>query len=103
MNLEIVNGWLVERGAYPAEYPAGPEWGPQPYSDSEPLVRLETVPGYSALVAEIAAAALRDVATHFIDWEVMNGNEKETEAIKVSHNTADYIMREANRIEAEAK
>lgn len=59
MNLEIVNGWLVERGAYPAEYPAGPEWGPQPYSDAEPLVRLETVPGYDAWVADILREANR--------------------------------------------
>lgn len=94
MNLEIVDGWLVERGAYPAEYPAGPEWGPQPYSDSEPLVRLETVPGYSALVAEIAANTLRELATYFTDWDVIQ---------ETSHGTADYIMREANRIEAEAK
>ena len=100
---EIVNGWLVERGAYPVDYPAGPEWGPMPYSDAEPIVQLDTVPGWSTLVAEIKAEALRDVATHFIDWDVMHGHEETTDAIDVSHNTADYIMREANRIELEAK
>ncbi len=44
--LEIVNGWLVERGAHPQEYPAGPAYGPQPYSDAEPILHLSELPGW---------------------------------------------------------
>lgn len=47
-NLEIVNGWLVERGAHPSDYPGGAEWGPMAYSDAEPLVRLSDLSGWPA-------------------------------------------------------
>ncbi len=45
-NLEIVNGWLVERGAYELDYPAGAAYGAMPYSDAEPLIQLSIVPSY---------------------------------------------------------
>lgn len=45
-NLEIVNSWLVERGAHDPEYPAGAAYGAMPYSDAEPLVNLSEVSGW---------------------------------------------------------
>lgn len=45
-NLEIVNGWLVERGAHELEYPAGAAYGFLPYSDAEPLLNLAELPGW---------------------------------------------------------
>jgi hypothetical protein len=53
-NLEIVNGWLVERGAHEPEYPAGFAYGFLPYSDAEPLVRLDTLPGWPSFGIETA-------------------------------------------------
>ena len=45
-DLEIVNGWLVLRGAHELEYPAGAAYGAMPYSDSEPMFHLSELPGW---------------------------------------------------------
>lgn len=45
-NLEIVNGYLVERGALPLDYPAGPAHGARAYSDAEVILRLSDIPGW---------------------------------------------------------
>lgn len=56
-DLEVVNDWLVLRGAHEAEYPAGPEYGPYPYSDADPIVELSKVAGYPPVptIAEMDA------------------------------------------------
>lgn len=46
-NLEIVADHLVIRGAQEPEYPAGPEYGPYPYSDALEILDLTQVPGYT--------------------------------------------------------
>lgn len=53
-NLQIVNNYLVERGVHPGDYPAGPEYGMMPYSDSEPLTYLPGVSGWSELQNRVA-------------------------------------------------
>ncbi len=45
-NLEIIGGWLVERGVHPGEYPAGAAYGMLPDSDAEPLMDLSKIPGW---------------------------------------------------------
>ena len=66
-SLEIVNGWLVERGAHLADYPAGAAYGSLPYSDAEPLVNLAELPGWpetrSSTIGEVEAAA---EALHYV-------------------------------------
>src|SRR5690606_19834723 len=50
----------------------------------------------------IAAAALRDIAAHFIDWEVMHGHEEATPEIERDHKTARYLEEQADYWEAQA-
>lgn len=47
----------------------------------------------------VKAQAIRDVATGFIDWDVMNGHEETTPETEASHATADYLWNQALRIE----
>lgn len=44
--MEVVGEWLVVRNVQEPEYPAGPEYGPYPYSDAAPLVHLAQVAGF---------------------------------------------------------
>lgn len=46
-NLEILDGHLVLRGAQEPDYPAGPEYGPYPYSDAAEILDLRGVPGFT--------------------------------------------------------
>lgn len=60
--MEVVGEWLVVRNAQEPEYPAGPEYGPYPYSDAAPLVHLTQVTGFLPELqeptdAEVLAAA----------------------------------------------
>lgn len=70
-NLEIVNGWLVERGAHPLDYPAGAAYGAMPHSDAEPLVNLSALPGWPVQV-EVTEQAVVTLAKHMAnvasDW-----------------------------------
>lgn len=43
---QVMNDYLVIRGAHEPEYPGGPEWGMLPGSDAEPLCNLAEVDGY---------------------------------------------------------
>ena len=43
-SLEIVNGWLVERGAHEPNFI--PNYGYEPYTDAEPIVDLSKVAGW---------------------------------------------------------
>lgn len=45
-DLEIVGSWLVQRGAFPAEYPLE-GYGPLPYSDASPIIDLATISGWN--------------------------------------------------------
>ena len=63
-SLEIVNGWLVERGAHEPNFI--PNYGYEPYTDAEPIVDLSKVAGWDdpdTLRATIdrQAEALREV------------------------------------------
>ncbi len=49
----------------------------------------------------IAAEALRDAATHFIDWGVLNGVEETTPDIEHDHQTARYLETQADYWEAQ--
>lgn len=61
-DLEIVNGWLVQRGVHEPEYPAGVAYGPMPYSDAEFLVDLSTLSGWPDITrAEKAEATIERV------------------------------------------
>lgn len=60
--MEVVGDWLVVRNAQEPDYPAGPEYGPYPYSDAAPLIQLSRVAGYppepqEPTDAEVEAAA----------------------------------------------
>lgn len=50
-------------------------------------------------LVKVRAGALREAAAGFIDWEVMYGREQATPEVEASHRSADYLMREADRIE----
>lgn len=49
----------------------------------------------------IAAEALRDAATHFIDWGVLQGVEETNPDIERDHKTARYLDDQADYWEAQ--
>lgn len=54
---------------------------------------------FDAWLNIVKAQAIRDVATGFIDWEVVYGHEEATPETEASHATADYLNDCADRIE----
>lgn len=51
---------------------------------------------------EAKVDALREAAAGFIDWDALRGDVSVTPEIEESHKSANYLMREADRIEGEA-
>ena len=71
--MEVVGEWLVVRNVQEPEYPAGPEYGPYPYSDAAPLVHLARVAGFppepqETTDAEVKSAALVLLADYQSDY-----------------------------------
>lgn len=68
-------------------------------ADDAPLIVL-FVPGYpprSEFV--VKAEALRDAAASCVDWDVVYGHEPSTPEVDAGHQVADWLMREADRLE----
>lgn len=65
--------------------------------DSIPGANAETE--FDTWLNSVKAQAIRDVATGFIDWEVVYGHEETTPETEASHATADYLNDCADRIE----
>jgi hypothetical protein len=95
-NLGIVNGWLVERGAHPLDYPAGAAYGSMPYSDAEPLINLSEITGWPLRVevtdemVEKAARALDPDA--FSDPLVGYGEGAAKQAREWAFDTARDVL-----------
>ena len=66
-NLEIINGWLVQRGAHEPEYPAGPEYGAAPYGDADLLINLATLPGWPDDSERELYGSLADAAREYVE------------------------------------
>lgn len=57
---------------------------------------------FDRFIAKVKADALREAAAGFIDWDALRGDVQVTPEIEASHKSANYLMREADRIEGEA-
>lgn len=66
-------------------------------TDSIPGANADTE--FDTWLNSVKAQAIRDVATGFIDWEVMYGHEETTPETEAAHATADYLWDQALRIE----
>lgn len=62
-------------------------------------LRKDAVADFNAFIAKTKADAIRDVATGFIDWNVVHGHSSETEESKRGFENHAYLEREADRIE----
>ena len=80
-NLEIVNGWLVERGVNPRDYPAGAAYGAQPYSDAEPLVHLSKIPGWPVQVEVTDEMVDRVGRVMYASWSEWSDEDIHAEGI----------------------
>lgn len=58
--LGIYGDWLVVLNAHEPDYPAGPEWGPYPGSEHDPLFDLSRVAGYPPEPQEPTDAEVED-------------------------------------------
>jgi hypothetical protein len=93
-DLEIINGWLVQRGVHEPEYPAGVAYGPMPYSDAEPLVDLSTLSGWPDITrAEKAEATIERVRALVADWQANSiSRDLGDRAADVWHHTAHKLL-----------
>lgn len=84
--LQIVNGYLVLRGAVEPEYPAGIEYGPMPYGDAEAVLHLSELPGWPVTAS-----------VPMLDWmgEVDAATEAMFDWLKASIDTVDRNDQEA--------
>ena len=57
---------------------------------------------FDRFIAKIKADAIREAASGFVDWDALRGDAQVTPEIEESHKSANYLMREADRIEGEA-
>ena len=56
---------------------------------------------FDRFIAKIKADAIREAASGFVDWDALRGDAQVTPEIEESHKSANYLMREADRIEGE--
>lgn len=54
---------------------------------------------FDKLILKIQADAIRDVATGFIDWDILYGHEPETEDYQEDMKTVVYLERRADGLE----
>lgn len=54
---------------------------------------------FDKLMRKIQADAIRDVATGFIDWDILYGHEPETEDYREAMKNVAYLERMADRLE----
>lgn len=62
-------------------------------------LRIDAVEDFNAFLIKVRADAVRNVATAFIDWDVMHGHSPETKASKRGAKTAAWLEAEADRME----
>lgn len=57
-------------------------------------------PAFERVIRAAQAHAIRDVATGFIDWDILYGHEPSTPEHEEAMKTVDYLERMADEIEA---
>lgn len=64
--------------------------------------RADAGEAFDALLTKVRADAVRNVATAFIDWDVVHGHSPETKSAKRGLKTAAWLEAEANRMEGKS-